>query len=329
MTRQISVSPGEKELFEKAKRAALATQRHDWEHGAVAQALLEAGERELAILFAREAANRQAEDGRASHLGDEISETDPCAIGEVLLFAAEETRDPVFARAVEKLLRWALKDAPRSAEGTVYHLCGTREFWVDSLYMLPPFLARAGFPEEAMRQIDGYWNALFLPEKGLLAHRYDEGTGRFVRADVWGVGNGWAMAGMARVRALLPDRMAGEKERLAERIRILLENAAPYQNPDGSFPNVLDDPRSFPELNFGQTAAYTVYRGMREGWLGDRYFETAEKAFRASCAGVDPYGFVRDVCGVPDFDRPGAAPEGQAFFLLMCAARRALAGEKI
>ena len=77
MTRQISVSPGEKELFEKAKRAALATQRHDWEHGAVAQALLEAGERELAILFAREAANRQAEDGRASHLGDEISEPIP------------------------------------------------------------------------------------------------------------------------------------------------------------------------------------------------------------------------------------------------------------
>ena len=329
MARQIPVFPEEKELFDKAKHAALASQRHDWEHGTVAQALLESGEKELAVLFAREAVNRQAEDGRASHLGDEISETDPCSIGEALLFAAEETGDPLFVRAEKKLLRWALKDAPRSAEGIVYHLCGAKEFWVDSLYMLPPFLARAGCPEEALRQIGGYWKALFLPDKGLLAHRYDEAAGQFVRADVWGVGNGWAMAGMARVRALLPEGMTEEKETLAGRIRILLDNALPHQNPDGSFPNVLDDPQSFPELNFGQMAAYTVYRGMREGWLGDEYFEAAEKAFRASCAGVDPYGFVRDVCGVPDFDRPGAAPEGQAFFLLMCSARRALAGGKV
>ena len=328
MTGRIPVHPEEEALFERAKRAALAAQRHDWEHGVTAQALLESGEPDLAVLFAREAVNRQAEDGRLSHLGDEISETDPCSIGEALLFAAEKTGDPVFLRAEEKLLKWALEEAPRSRAGIVYHLVGTREFWVDSLYMLPPFLARAGFAEEAVRQIDGYWDSLFLPEKGLLAHRYDEGSGKYVRADAWGVGNGWAMAGMARVRALLPGGMEKERETLAQRIRTLLKSSAPFQNRDGSFPNVLDDPGSFPELNFGQMAAYTVYRGMREGWLGDDYLETAEKAYGASLAGVDRYGFVRDVCGVPDFDRPGAAPEGQAFFLLMCAARRALIRER-
>ena len=35
---------------------------------------------------------------------------------------------------------------------------------------------------------------------------------------------------------------------------------------------------------------------------------------------VDRFGFVRNVCGAPTFDRPGVAPEGQAFFIMMEAA---------
>jgi hypothetical protein len=35
---------------------------------------------------------------------------------------------------------------------------------------------------------------------------------------------------------------------------------------------------------------------------------------------VNAYGLVQGVCAAPHFDRPGTAPEGQAFFLLMEAA---------
>ena len=310
--------------LERAARATLATQRHDWEQGVAAQAFLEAGDEDLAVAFAVEAVNRQAPDGRTAHLGKEISATDPCAVGEVLIYACEKTGAPELIKARDGLLDWALHGAPRNSGGIVYHLCGRREYWVDSFYMLPPFLARAGYYEEAMRQIDGWWEVLFLPEKGLLAHRYDEGSGRYVRADAWGAGNGWALAGMARVRSLLPNRMAEEKDRLTARIRLLLDSAKPYQHADGSFPNVLDDEGSFSEVNFGQMAAYTVYRGVKEGWLSKDYLPMAERAYRAALKKVDRFGFVRDVCGVPDFNRPGTAPEGQAFFLLMSAAREAL-----
>ena len=37
---------------------------------------------------------------------------------------------------------------------------------------------------------------------------------------------------------------------------------------------------------------------------------------------VDRLGLVRDVCGSPTFEAPGTATEGQAFFILMEAARR-------
>jgi hypothetical protein len=39
-------------------------------------------------------------------------------------------------------------------------------------------------------------------------------------------------------------------------------------------------------------------------------------------------GYVHDVCGVPSFDRPYFAPEGQAFYLLMETAAADLAKGK-
>ena len=316
------------ETVERVMRAALTMQRASWEQGTVAQAFLEAGETGTALLMAMEAVNRQTADGRCAQLGGDIAATDACAVGEALICACEATGEERLTAAKERLLRWALTDAPRSAAGIVYHLLGGRELWVDSMYMLPPFLARAGHYDEALRQIDGLWNALFIPEKGLLAHRWDDEKRRFIRKDVWGVGNGWAMAGMARVRALLPDTREREKSVLEQRVRTLIDRAVCLQRPDGMFHDVLDDPSAFSEVNFGQMLAYTVYRGVREGWLDAHYLETAERCFAAALREVDRFGLVRNVCGAPAFDRPGVAPEGQAFFILMHAAREKLYGRK-
>lgn len=309
-------------ILNKVKQAALAMQRHNWEQGVLAQAFLEIGDTDTAILLAVEGANRQNADGRCCHIANSNASTDPCAVGEALIFACEQTGDPVLIAARDRLLEWALETAPRNADGVVYHFSNGTEFWVDSLYMLPPFLARAGYHDEALNQINGYWNALYLPEKGLLAHRWDDETQRFVRRDVWGVGNGWAAAGMARVRALLPDGCAEQKKELTDRIRALLSSALRFQREDGMFHDVLDDPASFPEVNCGQMFAYTIYRGVREGWLDPALTDAADRIRAAAHASVDAYGLVRNVCGMPHFDRSFVAPEGQAFFILMEASRQ-------
>ena len=308
-------------ILAKVKQAALCMQRHNWEQGVLAQAFWEAGDTQTALLMAVEGANRQSAEGRCCHIADSTASTDPCAIGEALIEACEQTGDPVLLEARDRLLKWALDIAPRNPEGIVYHFSDSREFWVDSMYMLPPFLARAGHYDEALRQIDGYWNALFIPEKGLLAHRWDDGAKQFIRRDAWGVGNGWAIAGMARVRAMLPKSHAAQKALLEDRIRLLLTSALRYQRPDGMFHDVLDDPSSFAEINCGQMFAYTIYRGIREGWLDKSLLSAAERVREAAHASVDAYGLVRNVCGMPHFDRPFVAPEGQAFFILMEASR--------
>ena len=304
----------------KVRQALLAMQRYNWEQGVAAQAFLEAGDHDTAIAMAMEGANRQIADGRCCHIGDSSAVTDPCAIGEALILACEQTGDSFLCAARKKLLRWALHDAPRNAQGTVYHFLQGQLIWVDSMYMLPPFLARAGEYDEAVRQLDGYWDVLYTPENGLLAHQWSDAEHRFIRRDAWAVGNGWAMAGMARVIALLPPEHPG-RERLIGRVQALIKAALPHQRPDGAFHDVLDDPSAFREVNFAQMLAYTIYRGVAGGWMDASLQPEAEKARQAALAEVDEYGLVRNVCGAPFFDRPGVAPEGQAFHILMEVAR--------
>lgn len=307
-------------LLEKVKCAALTMQRYDWEQGVVAQAFLEAGDTDTAILLAIEAAHRQDTNGRCAAMGEPFSATDPCAIGEALIFACEQIRDPFLQLVKDRLVKWATVDAPRNPNGIVYHVIGKPQFWVDSIYMLPPFLARAGLYAEATKQIEGYWNALFDPSRGLLSHQWDDGRKQVLRKDAWGVGNGWAAAGMARVIAMLPPEMDEVRHRLIVRTDGLIRRILACQRPDGLFHNVLDDPTSFPEINCGQMVAYTIYRGTREGWLENELLPAADQIRSVAEAQVDQFGFVRNVCGAPGFDAPGVAAEGQAFFILMEAA---------
>ena len=310
-------------MTDRVKRVLLAMQRYNWEQGVTAQAFLEAGDEDVAVALALEGANRQNSDGRCCHIAGSDAVTDPCAVGEALIFAAEKTGDPFLTAAADRLLRWALRDAPRNPAGVVYHFLESRMIWVDSMYMLPPFLARAGEFDEAMRQLDGYWATLYTPENGLLAHQWSDKEERFLRKDAWAVGNGWAMAGMARVIALLPDGHPG-RARLIGRVKQLIHAALPHQMEDGAFHDVLDDPSAFREVNFAQMLAYTIYRGVEAGWLETSLLPHAEKARAAALAEVDKYGLVRNVCGAPHFDRPGTAPEGQAFHIMMEAARARL-----
>src|SRR5512144_1352394 len=74
-------------LVRKAKTAMLAMQRRAWEQGVASQALLELGERDLVVLFAKDAIVNQAKDGRLGLNGDRGPVCDPASNGEPVLFA--------------------------------------------------------------------------------------------------------------------------------------------------------------------------------------------------------------------------------------------------
>ena len=311
---------------EKAARCLLAMQRHSWEQGCAMQAFYEWGRMEEVTALAYEAVYRRMEDGRLATIGVTDAITDPCSVGEALIAACRATNDPKLIEGKEALLQWALQKAPRNERGVLYHLNTSEQFWVDSMYMLPPFLAAAGCCAEALTNLSGYYEALYDKKAGLMCHMWDDAAKAYIRDAHWGSGNGWALASMARMIGLLPEEYADEIEKIKGMAGTLLERTLAYMRPDGLFYDVLDDETTFVETNFSQMAAYTIYRGMSDGWLPESLLPKAEKMRAAANSKMNEFGFICDVCGAPTFDKPGHSPEGQAFYLLMEHAARLYEG---
>ena len=302
--------------------AMLAMQRRAWEQGVASQALLELGETELMILFAKDAVVNQKKDGRLGLNEGDKPVADPASNGEPVLTAARLTGDKSLMLAAERMLEFLLFKAPKTPEGILYHNYIENMIWVDAFYMAPPFLSIAGHPKEAVKQIDGFRNILLDPEKKLYYHMWDQDQQRYARKLLWGVGNGWAAAGMTRVLMSLPDSMNREKAIIKGYIKELVDAFLIYQRSDGLFHDILDDPSTFVETNSAQMLAYTIFRGVKGGWLDRSYLKDAMKMRKAAFSKVDSFGLIQGVCGAPNFNKPGTATEGQAFFLLMEAAYR-------
>jgi len=305
---------------EKVKLAMLSMQRHSWEQGVAMQAVWELGDEENAIRLAIEAAYRSHEDGRVASIGDMVAQTDPSACGEVLLWAAKTTGMKELQQAADNMLAFNLHKAPRSEEGILFHMDYEDTFWVDSMYMLPPFLAAAGEYDEAVKQLDGYWKDLFIPEAGLLGHMYDVKGQKWNRSAVWATGNGWALAGICRVIDLLPEGHQ-RKDSLIEKAKVLISGFHKHLRADYLVHDVLDDATTYVDGAGALLFAYGVYRGILSGWLTPQLKEVVDLTLAAVDKNVDEYGFVREVAGAPHFISPGISPEGQAFYILAHAAK--------
>ena len=303
-------------LVAKARLAALAIQRQSWEQGVLAVAFLEEGDDAMVIQMARASLIYQSKDGVPAASGGAPS--DPLMAGEAIWRAARITGDPALGRAATNMLDYALKLAPRAADGTLFHTGQT--IWSDSFHTSPPFLAAAGRCDEAILQLEGHRKRLWNPEKKLLSHIWDEKKQRFQDKTFWGGGQGWAAAGLTRVIRALPENRNADKARLAGYLKELIDGCLAHQCASGLFHNVVDDPASFEETNLAQMLAYSIYEGVRGGWLPRHYLLAADRMRLAARAKVDADGFVQGVCGAPRFDKPGISAEGQAFFLMMEAA---------
>ncbi len=304
----------------------LAMQRYSWEQGVASQAILALGDYELTFLMARDAALRQSHDGRlgtafyrddVAIMGDDYTVTDPAANGEAVLYAAKTTGGRLFKDAIQKQIDWLITKAPRTSEGVLSHVITKKQVWVDSIFMAIPILSMTGHHREAITQIEGFKKILWNVDKKLFSHIWDDDLKAFEHKDFWGVGNGWAAVGIAKVIDSLPGDMLDDKKKLASFVKELIDAFLDYQRKDGLFHNIIDDQSTFIETNFAQMISYTIYTGIAGGWLDSEYLQHANKMREAAYEKVDEHGLVQGVCSSPTFASPGTAVEGQAFFLLM------------
>ncbi len=307
-------------LVVKALAAMLGFQRESWEQGVAGQALLEAGELEAALALARASLVHVNQSGVVAAVGG--STTDPCMLGDCLWWAARRTGDPQLGKAADQMLQFALSGAPRAPDGTPYHQAGEKEMWSDGAFTTPPFLAAAGRYNEALAQFRGVHRRLWDADKKLMRHRWSEPGRVFVDPKLWGGGNGWTAAALARLIRSLPADRQSDRDQLAALLRELLDGCLAHQRADGLFYDEVDDPASYVETNLAAMLAYSIYESVRGGWLPQSYLARADRMRAAVRARVDQFGLVQGVAGAPDFHRPGISTEGQAFFILMESAAR-------
>jgi unsaturated rhamnogalacturonyl hydrolase len=314
------------DLVEKAKIAMLCMQRASWEQGVASHAMIELGEKDIIVLMGKEAVIRRKEDGRVAMLGTESAVTDPGSNGAAILYACKVTGDKKLKDAADALYTYLKKRAPRTENGAICHVTPGREIWSDAMFMTPPFLALMGDFEEAIRQVDCYRGYLWNKEKKLFSHIWDDKKKVFKHEACWGGGNGWCAAGMAQIIDTLPKDKEEDRKKLIGYTEELLDGCISFMRPDGLFHDFVDDTNTFIETNLSQMLAYSIYKGVKSGWLKDSYLKSADKMRAGAHAKVDEYGVVQGACGSPLFDRSGTSTEAQAFLLMMEAAHSRLAG---
>lgn len=297
-------------------------QRQNWEQGVASHAALDDGRGDLADLMAADAIVRQDSHGMLGATGD-IGLVNSGALGEAV--SALAASDAGAAEALERLRWWLLRYSPRHDSGVVYHLGDVPEVWVDSIYMVVPFLALTRDFAPADMQYRMHREHLWRQETGLYGHRFDVEANGWVRSAPWASGNGWAAAGLARALHVggehTPVEMRGRWQR---ETTALIDACSPLED-GGLFHDVLDDASTFTDGTAGLMLAYAIFTGVADGWLESSYLPRADAWVTAALAATTASGLVRGVCGAPRFDRQGTSAEAQAFAIMALAARRRVA----
>lgn len=165
----------------------------------------------------------------------------------------------------------------------------------DSVFMGCAILARAGrlssdgrYFRMALKHLR-FMQALDWRPDGLYRHSpLDDAA--------WGRGNGFPALGLALALTDWPEGEPGYAEVRDSYIRHL-RALARYQDPTGTWHQVVDRPESYREFTSTAMIGFAVTRGLRQGWLARDEFEAvSNRAWRAVSLRVKSDATLVDVC---------------------------------
>lgn len=302
--------------IEKVKSAMLCMQRYSWEQGIAMQALLEIGDSSNVLLMARESIQRRTADGRLSMVGSDFNIGDTGVNGAGVLAAYKISGDEKYKKAAQDQYDYLKRADSKNINGVIYHNNKSQVIFSDNMFMVAPFMALMGDYDEAMHQVEGIRELLWNKDKKLFHHIRTQETGKFEDPSFWGGGNGWCAASMAQIINLLPADRKNDKQKLISYCTEVLDGCISNQLQSGLFYDKITEP-NFEESTLAAMLAYTIYTGIKAGWLNPSYLVAADKMRKAVHLKVDKYGLLQGASAAPKFNSPGTSPEGQAFFLMM------------
>jgi len=252
-------------------------------------------------------------------------------------YVGEYLKDEKYLGPCRDAAKWIMEKFPRTEENGLQHMTSdalnNQELWDDTLFMTVLFLANMGriegkqeYIDEARYQFLLHAKYLADPETGLWYHGWSFiGQNNFAGA-FWARGNCW-------ITIAIPEflQMAEIQEEAAAKLkRILLnqvEGLIKYQNENGMWHTLVDDPTSYVESSATCGFAYGILRAVHTGLIDPSFAEASWKALNAILGYIDENGVVHQVSyGTPmgretkDFYKKielKPMPYGQALAILL------------
>ena len=199
-----------------------------------------------------------------------------------LIYADSQWMTPEYAREEDKA--WAAKG----------YSWQTR-IWIDDMFMITAVQAQAyratgdqKYIDRAAKEMVLYLEKIQL-ENGLFYHSPETHYS-------WGRGNGWMAAGMAEILRSLPKNHP-EREKIMAGYHKMMAALLKYQEPDGMWRQIIDDPAAWKETSGTAMFTYAMITGVKQGWLDKKIYGTAaRKGWLALTGYINAEDELTEVC---------------------------------
>ena len=167
--------------------------------------------------------------------------------------------------------------------------------WIDDMYMITIVQTHAykvtndsKYIDRAAKEMVMYLDELQRPN-GLFYHAPDVPF-------YWGRGNGWMAAGMTELLRYLPKNHK-DRPRIMEGYLTMMKSLKEYQNQEGLWNQLLDDPECWTETSGSAMFTFAFIMGVKNGWLdANEYAPAARKAWMALVNYLTEKNQVREIC---------------------------------
>jgi unsaturated rhamnogalacturonyl hydrolase len=254
--------------------------------------------------------------GRENHwkIGKNRFFADDYCIGQTYVQLYEIYKNPDYIRDFKSMADTLVQIPHRESLEWVNKIHLREWAWCDALYMGPPALAYLTQVTGDQKYLDTavrlWWKSsrylydeqehLFFRDSRYFDQKEKNGSKVF-----WSRGNGWVIAGLARLLSTMPNSNP-EKKPLLKQYRELAARIISLQQRDGSWHASLLDPEAYPSKETSGTAlfCYALSWGINSNILSyDDYYPAVSKAWNALRTAVLPdgkLGFVQPKGASPD-----------------------------
>ena len=243
--------------------------------------------------------------GQAWKPGKRVYDADDHCVSQTYLELYLQHRDPVMLGPTRDRFD-AILAGPRTNDLRFVKGARDRWAWCDALFMGPPAWVRlyaATGDKKYLDFMDHEWRATsdYLYDQG--EHLYFRDSTYFDKREAngqkvfWSRGNGWVLAGLARVLQVMPPEYP-RRQRYQQQYQEMATKIATLQQPDGLWRASLLDPASYPLKETSGSGFYTfaLAWGINRGALDRAAYEpVVRKAWKGLVECVTPEGKLEHV----------------------------------